>query len=94
MPNKDNKNKKDNHDFIKNEAYYKELGRSVDDYFEGLKLNQRKIYLVNFLRGVFFGFGTFLGGTVLVALMLWVLSYFDTVPFVGNFVDSVQNSVD
>ena len=36
----------------------------LDDIFYDLYRNRGRVYKVNFFRGIFFGLGTFLGGTV------------------------------
>jgi len=37
------------------------------------------------------GVGAFLGGTIVIALLLWTLSLFDQVPFIDAIVDSVRS---
>lgn len=37
-----------------------------------------------FLRGVVIGFGSIIGGTIVVSIALWFLSTIKIVPFVGN----------
>jgi hypothetical protein len=50
--------------------------------------------LANFLRGIFFGMGTFVGGTIVVALVIWLLSVFVDVPGgVGDFVQAVLDTL-
>lgn len=41
--------------------------------FYDLYRNRGSAYKVNFFRGIFFGLGTFLGGTVIVALVIFLL---------------------
>lgn len=49
----------------------------------------------NFVRGLFFGLGTFLGTTIFVALIVYILSKLTTIsvlePFINQIVDIVQN---
>lgn len=47
---------------------------------------------MNFTRGIFFGVGTVIGGTLVVALILWILSHFTNVP--GGIGDFVRYVVD
>jgi len=44
---------------------------------------------MNFTRGLFFGFGTILGGTVFVAFLIWLLGRFVGFPFIGDFFRSI-----
>ena len=47
----------------------------LDDIFYDLYRNRGRVYKVNFFRGIFFGLGTFLGGTVVVAIVVFVLTW-------------------
>ena len=62
----------------------------LEDMFNDIYKNRKRIYQVNFVRGLFFGLGTFLGGTVVVAIIVWVLSRFVNWPFVENLVQTLQ----
>lgn len=53
-----------------------------------------RVYQMNFFRGLFFGLGSVLGATLLVGLALWILSLFTELPFVGNFVEKSQTSIE
>ncbi len=49
---------------------------------------------MNFVRGIFFGFGTVLGGTVLVAIIIWVLGQFvDWFPIIGDFIKQIIDAM-
>ena len=57
-------------------------------------LNNRKIFKMNFLRGIAFGFGTFLGGTIVVAIVIWILSQtIDLFPWAQDFTERLINSL-
>lgn len=63
----------------------------IEDLFYDYYRNRRHIYHVNFIRGLYFGFGSVLGGTLLVALLIWALSLFsDQVPFIQNVIDTIN----
>lgn len=51
----------------------------IEDLFYDFYRDRKKIYNVNFFRGVFFGFGTFLGGTVVIAILILVLTWVNSV---------------
>jgi len=53
-----------------------------------------RVYQMNFFRGLFFGLRSVLGATLLVGLALWILSLFTELPFVGNFVEKSQTSIE
>lgn len=59
----------------------------LSEICENMYRNRKTIYAVNFGRGIFFGIGSALGGTVVVAIILWVLSLFIDWPLVGDLVN-------
>lgn len=73
---------------------YEKLGRSLKTIFESGYANQWRVYKINFIRGVFFGLGVTLGGTIVVAFLIWFLSLFTQLPLIGNFVDTVSDSIE
>lgn len=62
----------------------------LEEMFNDIYNKRRRIYGVNFFRGLFFGLGTFLGGTVVVALLVWLLSRFVDWPFVEKIIEALQ----
>lgn len=65
----------------------------LEELFNDLYNDRRNIYVMNFVRGIFFGLGTFLGGTIVVALVVWLLSFFVNVPGIGDKVQEAQDSL-
>ena len=47
----------------------------------------------NFVGGIAWGFGVVLGGTVIVAILLFLLNILNGVPIIGEFISNVINSV-
>ncbi|HEX7456032.1 MAG TPA: DUF5665 domain-containing protein [Candidatus Nanoarchaeia archaeon] len=47
----------------------------------------------NFLGGLSWGFGTVLGATVVVGLVIIILSKLDSVPIIGEFFSSILQSI-
>jgi len=47
----------------------------LEDLFYDLYRNRGSIYKMNFFRGIFFGLGTFIGGTIVIALIILILSW-------------------
>lgn len=66
----------------------------VEQLFDDHYKHRGRIYQVNFFRGISFGFGSVLGATVLVAILLWLLSFFNEMPFIGDVVKSTQQSIE
>ncbi len=66
----------------------------IEELFYDFHRSRRQVYLMNFFRGIFFGFGTVLGGTILVALIVWVLGQFvDWFPFIGDFIKQIIDAM-
>lgn len=54
-----------------------------------------RIVLGNFIRGVAFGLGTFIGGTIVVALVVWMLSKtVDIFPPVRDFIEKLITEIN
>lgn len=81
-----NKNKKDHAD-------YETIGKivySLNDVYS----DKKKLYKTAFVKGLFSGLGGVIGATVLVGLLLWTLSLFNEVPFVGRFSRNLKDTVE
>lgn len=52
--------------------------------------NRWTIIRMNFIRGIFFGLGTFLGGTIVVAVVVYVLSQVHFLPYTQEIIDALQ----
>lgn len=63
-------------------AEYEELGKKLMDFYESGYVNKKQALSWAFLKGLVGGFGAFLGGTILIGLLIWILSLFDQVPFI------------
>lgn len=65
----------------------------IEELFNDFHSNRRQVYWMNFTRGIFFGFGTILGGTVLVALLIWLLGQFVGFPYIGEYIRNIINAM-
>lgn len=68
----------------------KELGEMLQRFYEMGYVTPRSAILFSFLKGVAAGFGAFLGGTIVIALLLWILSLFDSLPFIDSIRQQLQ----
>ncbi len=65
----------------------------LEELFNDMYEDRRNIYLMNFFRGIFFGVGSAIGGTVVIAIILWLLSVSVNLPGVaGDFFQQAQDS--
>lgn len=57
-------------------------------------VSKRRLYIANFMRGIFFGLGSVLGATVLIGAIIWILSFYSDIPFIGDIVVAVRESIN
>ncbi len=65
----------------------------LEDLFDDYYKNRYKVYKMNFVRGIVFGFGSVIGGTLMIAILLWALSFLNEIPFIGHFTQTIQHSI-
>ncbi|HBO64393.1 TPA: hypothetical protein DD425_00330 [Candidatus Saccharibacteria bacterium] len=69
----------------------------IEDLFFDFNRSRSQVYWMNFVRGIFFGVGSVIGGTLVIALVVWLLSWLTDIPggfgdFIQYIVDTVQNT--
>jgi hypothetical protein len=65
----------------------------IEDLFYDFNRSKAQVYWLNFTRGIFFGLGTLLGGTLLVAFAVWFLGQFVGFPYVGNYLKNIIDAL-
>ncbi|MDB5179518.1 MAG: hypothetical protein JWN12_150 [Candidatus Saccharibacteria bacterium] len=66
----------------------------LEDLFYDFHKSRRQVYLMNFFRGISFGVGSILGGTIVVAVLIWILNLLVDIPGgIGEFVQYIVNTV-
>lgn len=71
----------------------RELGLKLREVIEIGYVNRKQALWFSFLKGLVGGFGAFLGGTIVIALLLGLLSLFSELPFVGQIIEAFSNSL-
>lgn len=67
----------------------------IEDLFYDFHRKRHQVYWANFVRGIFFGLGSALGATVLIAFLAALLSIFTDIPGgVGDFVEQVIDAMN
>jgi len=65
----------------------------LEELFNDFHRSRVQVYKMNFIRGVFMGVGTVIGGTVVIAVIVWLLSFFVGLPGVGDSIEQIQQSI-
>lgn len=66
----------------------------LEELFNDLYDNRGRVYKMNFIRGLLFGAGSAVGGTLALALIVWLLSLFVNIPLIGETFKSAQQSIE
>lgn len=56
----------------------------LEELFNDVYIHRKQVYLVNFFRGISFGLGSVIGGTLVLAALIWVLSQLVGLPILGD----------
>lgn len=54
---------------------------------------KRHLMLTNMLGGIAWGFGTVIGATIFVALLVLLLNWLGGIPYIGQVVHDITNSI-
>ena len=62
----------------------------LEDLFNDFHSSRAQVYRFNFIRGIFFGLGSVLGGTVVIAVIVWLLNFTgQLIPGIAGFIDEI-----
>lgn len=67
----------------------------LEELFYDFHRSRAQVYKMNFFRGIFFAAGTVIGGTVVIALLVWLLSLLGAfIPPLGDFFDGLSQTIE
>jgi len=72
---------------------YEKLGKALEEVYLISYANPRRFLWFSFLRGIVYGLGIFIGGTIVVAVVLSILTQFNSVPVIGPLVEKIVETV-
>ncbi len=70
-----------------------QVAKALEILFADGYMDRKKLYLENFLRGMAFSAGGIIGATLIIAVLVWILSLFDSIPLVGPFFDETKQTI-
>ena len=70
-----------------------EFAKQIELMYEAAHPRWRKLLFFTFLRGIATGLGVFVGGTIVVGMLLWVLSGLGQVPFLNHITNKVEHTL-
>ena len=65
----------------------------LEELFQDFYRDRLAVYRMNFIRGIAFGLGSVLGGTILVAIAVWIMSQFVDWPGIGDYFESLRDTL-
>ncbi len=66
----------------------------IEDLFYDFHRNRFQVYWMNFVRGLFFGFGSAIGATVIVAAIIWILANIAGLfPSIGDYIQQIIDAM-
>jgi hypothetical protein len=68
-----------------------ELGKKLEAFYQSGYVNKKQSILFSFYKGMAAGFGAFLGGTILIAILIWLLNLFSN-PVAENLIKALNSS--
>lgn len=70
-----------------------EFAKQLEYFYESSHADLGKVVIFSFLKGIATGLGVFLGGTIVVGLLLWALSQLTWLPFVDDISKAAEHSI-
>lgn len=66
----------------------------LEDLFYDFNRSRTQVYTMNFVRGILFGAGSVIGGTLVIAALIWVLSGLaNVIPPLDDFFNGISHTL-
>ncbi|OGL30929.1 hypothetical protein A3F37_00615 [Candidatus Saccharibacteria bacterium RIFCSPHIGHO2_12_FULL_41_12] len=72
----------------------KEVAKALEVLFASDYIDVKRLHWENFVRGMFFGAGGVIGATIFIAIIIWFLSIFDSVPVIGPIFEDAKTTIE
>jgi hypothetical protein len=71
-----------------------EFAKQIEYMFEAAHPGWGKVIWLSLIKGIATGFGVVIGGTIVVALIVWILGSLDSVPFLGDLAENTKSTIE
>lgn len=67
----------------------------LEELFYDFHRSRTQVYMMNLVRGIMFGAGSVIGGTLVIALLIWVLSLLaNVITPLDDVLNGISNTLD
>ncbi|MCU0667385.1 MAG: DUF5665 domain-containing protein [Patescibacteria group bacterium] len=73
---------------------YEKIGRSMEQVYVQGYANKGRLFYMSFVKGIGYGLGIFIGGTIVVGIVLSLLTRFEEVPVLGELAKKINSSIE
>jgi hypothetical protein len=74
-------------------AEYEKLGRAIEQVYVHGYASRKRLILMSLYKGMGYGLGIFIGGTIIVALLAYGLSQFETIDILKPILEPIQQTI-
>lgn len=71
-----------------------EFAKQIEYMFEAAHPGWRKVVWLALIKGIATGFGVVIGGTIVVAIIIWILGSVDSIPFLGDLAENTKSTIE
>ncbi len=72
----------------------KQVALALELLFASGYISRRRLYWENFVRGMFFAIGGLIGVSLGLGILLWFLSLFNQIPFIGPVLENITSQIE
>lgn len=74
-------------------ADYEKLGRAIEQVYVHGYASRKRLMMMSLYKGMGYGLGIFIGGTIIVALLAYAVSQFETIDLLKPILEPIQQTV-
>lgn len=72
---------------------YEQLGRRMEQVYTSGYASKGRLFYMSFVKGIGYGLGIFIGGTIVVGVVISLLTQFEEVPVLGQLAQKINASI-